>query len=476
MYQNILFAFILLFSLLELTACMPKINPGVKVSPIQPPISWHEKSSSTTSKKDPIIKWWQRFNDPQLDNYISDVFQSNLNLQTLTARIQEERAIRMGIQSGIYPQINTTARYAKYQFSVTNIDLAKQYPQLTNKPSISLAEAGFDASWEIDIWGKQRWNIIAATENIEVANEYRRTVLISLIAELAKNYMELRGNQSQLQILQQNIANQAEYLKLIQSTYKIGLAAHIDTIKEQELLTTMQSQLPNLQAAIKASAYNISVLTGRNPEALLTELLPPKALPKDIKIVYVGLPADLILRRPDIRQTQRELGVAIALVGSAKANLYPTININGGVELAKLRLSDLFNLSGNLWSIVPAINWKIFDRRALTSTLEANRAKVKAADANLRQTVLNAIQDVENSISYLDASRKTANEIAKTTASSQQIYTMMKNGYHIGLKNKFDILEAKKTYLNNQTQLVATKVRINLQTINLYKALGGGWQ
>ena len=421
-----------------------------------------------------------QFNDPQLSVYINDVAKFNFDLQTAIARIQEERALRSGAKSNLYPQIDASTKYSRYQLFASSTELSsglsRAASSFTGNKVLSTYNAGFDSSWEIDFWGKNRWNVVAATENIEVANENKRAVLISLISELARNYMELRGNQSQLAVLRKNIENQSNSLKFIQSRYKIGLSPEIDVISAQSLLESLKSQIPNLEASIKASAYNISVLTGRNPEVLLNELLLDKPLPTPVDVVAVGLPADLILRRPDIRQAQRNLGAAIASVGAAKADLYPNIKFNGSFGFEKIKIGDLINFTGGLWSISPSIDWKIFDRRSLKANLDANKAKAKSADAELRQTVLNAIKDVDTSISNLDSSRKTEKELENTTLSSQQAYNMTTKSYEIGLKSQLDTLDAEKTYINDQSQLITSKTQINLQIINLYKALGGGWQ
>lgn len=469
MNKNILALLIILVLFVQIPCSLafPKVNPDIKVAPIEASVDWSENNSFIT-KDDPIIKWWDQFNDPQLNSYINDAVNCNYELQTVVSRILETRALRAGAKSGLYPQIDANGKYSKYQFFVAT--------QNASGKSLDLVNAGLNTSWEIDFFGKNRWNIEAATENIEVANENKRAALISLISEVATNYMELRGNQSQLAVLKKNIENQNNNLKLIQYKHKIGLLPEIDVIKAQSLLELLKSQIPNLETSIKVYAYNISVLTGRNPEVLLCELLPVKPLPIPAETVAVGLPADLILRRPDIRQAQRNLWSAIASVGAAEADLYPSIKINGSFGLQDINITDLANITGGLWSITPSVNWKIFDRSLLKANIDAAKARARSADTELRQTVLNAIKDVETGISYFDSSRKTEKELEKATLLSQQTYNMTNKAYQIGLKSQLDVLEVEKTYINNQSQLITSKTEINLRTINLYKALGGGWQ
>jgi len=464
---TILLVISILFIQTQCSIAFPKVKPDIKTSPILTPEQWSENNIFIT-KDDPVINWWDKFNDTQLSGYIKDLADFNYDLQTAVARIQEAKALRAGAKSNLYPQIDANTKYSRYQFFAAT-------KGATGK-SLDLVNAGFDTSWEIDLFGKNRWEVIAATEKIEESIELKRAILISLISELASNYMELRGNQAQLANLRKNIELQATNLKLEQSRYKIGLSPEVEVIRAKSLLTSLNSQAPNLEAAIKASVYNISVLTGRNPEMLLCELLPEKPLPAPPVSVSVGLPADLILRRPDIRQSQRGLASVLASAGAAKADLYPSIKINGSIGLQDIKITDLTNITGGLWSIMPAVNWKIFDRRILKANFDANKARTRSADTELRQTVLEALKEVEININYLQASKKTEEDLLSATISSNQAYNMINKAYQIGLKNQTEVLDAEKTYINNKAQLISSKTQINLQTINLYKALGGGWQ
>ncbi len=445
----------------------PKVKPDIKLAPVEAPANW-SKNTPFITQNDPVIKWWEQFNDPQLSEYINDLAKFNYDLQTAVARIQETKALRAGAKTALYPQIDAVAKYSRYQFFAANNNA-------TGK-SLDLLNAGFDTSWEMDLWGKNRWEVIAATERIEESNELKRTVLVSLISDLAKNYMELRGNQALLANLNDNIRLQTRNYELTQSKYKIGLAPEIDVIRAKSLLESLSSQLPELEAAIKANIYNIAVLTGRSPDVLTAELIEAKPLPEAPVFIAAGTPAEAILRRPDIRQAQRNLAESLALAGAAKADLYPSIRLNGNIGFQYVNITDITDLVGGLWSIAPVINWKIFDRKFLKANLDASKARVRAADTDLRQTVLDALKEVESGINYLQASKKTQNELAKTVQSSHKAYKMLNKAYQIGLKNQIETLDAEKTYINNQAQLISSKTQVNLQTINVYKALGGGWQ
>jgi len=445
----------------------PKVKPGININPIDAPADWSENNSYIT-KNDTVIKWWDQFNDKQLSTYISDVANFNYDLQKAIARIQESKALKAGLKTTLYPQIDSSAKYSRYQFfAATNNATGK---------SLDLINAGFDSFWEIDLFGKNRWQVIAANERVEEANEFKRAVLISLISGVAKNYMELRGNQAQLVNLKDNIECQSKSLELVKSGFKIGLIPEIDVIRTQTLLESLKAQVPELEAAIKSSIYNISVLTGRKPNALIEELLPDKSLPEPPANIDVGLPADLIMRRPDIKQAQRNLAANLASVGASKADLYPSIKIKGSIGLGDISTKDLINITGGLWSVIPSINWKIFDRRSLKANLDTAKARVQSSDADLRQAVLNALKEVEISINNIQGSRNYEKELNSATESSHKAYSMTGRAYQIGLKNQIEVLDSQRTYLNNKTQLIDSKKQVNLDIINLYKALGGGWQ
>lgn len=469
MYKNLTKLLIIAILTTNISYCyaFPKVKAGIKVDDVQVPTNWSVNPSSITFDNS-IVKWWKLFNDEQLDNYICDLIKFNYDLHIAVSRIQEAKSLRAGAKTSLYPQVDAATKYSRYQyFAATNV---------ATGASLDLLSAGFNSSWEIDFFGKNRWEIIAATKRIEEAENLKNAILISLISELAKNYMELRGNQALLANLKKQINIQTANLKLIESKYAIGLSPEIDVIRAKSSLESLKSRLPEIKADIKNSIYNISVLTGRDPDTLTCELLPEKPLPAVPTIISVGIPADIILKRPDVRQAQNKLAEALASAGASKADLYPSIKINGSIGLQDISLTDLANITGGLWSITPAINWKIFDRRLLKANYNASKAKVQAADGELKQTVLNALKEVESSISYLDAVKKAENKLVNATLLSENVYKKINKAYEIGLKNQIEVLDAQNTYVNNQEQLISNKTQVNIQLINLYKSLGSGWQ
>jgi len=468
---SIILALILLS---QTTNCFsfPKVKPGVKVAPIDTPQLWAEQNVFVT-KNDPIIKWWEQFNDPLLTKYITEAAVLNYDVQIATNRILIERATRAGVKSTLYPQVDASAKYSRYDLFASKIDVEKFN---TSNEAINTFNTGFDASWEMDFFGKKRWDVVSASEKIAMATENKRNVLVSLTAEIARNYMELRGNQSELIVLNKNIDVQTRNLKMMKAKQKIGLASDAEVVNVQTLLDSLKAQKPLIEGDIKSNIYNISVLTGRNPEILLEELTPQKPLPAPPNFVATGIPADLILQRADIRKAQRNLAASIASVGAAKADLYPSIKINGAFGFENINLGNLGNIRGGLWSVSPAVNWKVFDRRILKANLDVKKAQAKEADLALRQTVLNAVKDVETSINYFEKSKQTEKEVQNAMLSSKKAYEFANTSYQIGLKSQYETLELEKAYINNQSQFVKSQTQTNLRIISLYKSLGGGWQ
>jgi NodT family efflux transporter outer membrane factor (OMF) lipoprotein len=451
----------------------PKVKPDIKFGCVQVNEKWNS-NCPYFPENDPIVKWWEQFNDKQLNDYICDIIKFNYTLQAAGFRIAEARAIRAGANADLFPQVDASVRYSRFQ--LFGAEFESPLPNVGVSENAYTFETGFDVRWEIDLWGKKRWQVVAAEERIAETAENRRAVMISLVSELARNYMELRGNQASLCNLKLLINLQKKNLQLAETKYQIGLSTKIDVEKERENLASLFAREPEINSAIKASIYAIAVLTGRTPEALVCELQDFKSQPVPLNIVATGLPAEIILRRADIRQAQRNLGVLFAEAGTAQANLYPDIGVNGHIGFQKLKLGDLISLTGGLWSLSPYVNWKIFDRRSLIANLNAKKAQAREADANLRQTVLDALQEVETSIANLEAARNKCIDISRRLDSQKNIFNITVKGFDIGLKSQIDVIETEKKVLEAQDDAIKNQTQINIQTISLYKALGGGWE
>jgi NodT family efflux transporter outer membrane factor (OMF) lipoprotein len=473
-----------------------KVGPDYRPPKADAPVDWGTQPAQI-SQNDPLIAWWGQLNDPQLNALINDAIRYNYNLREAVARVREARAHETAAVGALLPNISATGGYSRNRFSDNGINplgrFAKIGAQQTGPvPSTASGGAapfnigiknptndfklGFDASWELDIFGAKRWQLEAAKNRVESGIENQRSVMISLISEVARHYVELREAQSRLAIARQNINLQQQTLNLNSQKYAIGLSPKQDVTQAATQLETLKANLPPLEAAVETSAHALATLTGREPNTLLSDLSTPKAVPQAPAITAIGLPANLVLRRPDIRQAERELAAASADIASSRARLYPSVKFTGNWGWEAINLGDLFKWSSRYWMINPAVSWPIFQRMELKADVEANKARYTQREAAFRQTILEALQDVQDAVSNLEASRQQRQELAAAVAENQQTVQLTETLYRDGLNNYLNVLDARRNLASLQDRLAQSEADTTLQTIRLYKALGGGWE
>jgi multidrug efflux system outer membrane protein len=465
---------------------LPKVGTERDYELITTSVSWSIESP-LISQVEPVVDWWKQFGDPQLVKYIEESIQFNYDLQIAIARIKEAKALRGGAAANLYPKIDAYSRFTNTRFSDNGANPIGQIAEKnkTLPPNQRLFnignptnvwDLGFDAAWEVDFFGRDRWNIERANEAIEETKEYRNAVVISLIAEVARNYIELRGTQNQLVNLLEIIETQEQTIKLLSDSYEIGIGTELDIITARAKLESLQANIPELEASIKSSAYRIAVLTGRHPDALLEDLLPLKPVPLPPAILGTGVPAELVTRRPDIRKIYRNLNAKTAEIGSARAELYPRIGIRGGFGFESLKIENIFKISSRKWNVNPYINWRVFERKSIKAQILAAKARQYAVSAELNQAVLNALQEVETSIDRVAAAKNKKTALERALQSTHKTYTMTTTSFDIGLNTYLDVLKTKEEYISQRSDLIKTETQTALETISLYKALGGGWQ
>ncbi len=442
----------------------------------------------TESSERPLVKWWEVFGDELLSKYIEEAAKHNNDVLTATSNILQAKAMRQMVASAFFPQIGADVNATRTYFSkngpvIAGADTAGvdstpstipfnlQFPQLQN-----LYNAVLDAIWEIDIWGKTRRQLESATALVGEKIEMRNDVLISVMAEIANNYIGLRGLQKESQLIEENILLlEAEYF-LIHKQYEVGYVSRLDDETIQAILATERAKLPELTAEIHRNIYTISILTGEVPEALLAELIVPKDLPKIPENVAVGLRSELLLRRPDVRKVERELAAATADVGVAVASFFPSLVLLGDGGFQSLLLNNLFSLASKTWSIGGDFNLPILQGGKLIANLKAKRARVEAVAHTYQETVLKALQETESAIISYNQDFKTIQE--KTTAKNRygDLVFLSRERYTKGLVSLLAFIESERRYNQSEQDLLASSTKALLDTIFLYKALGGGWQ
>lgn len=467
------------------------VGPNYKAPENDVAATWASENEIASSDA-PLIEWWKVFEDPLLDKYIGMAAEHNNDVLTATSNILQARALRQVAASSFFPIIGADVNATKTYFSkngpifaigpstgsvpgtistATGLPFAAQVPQIQ-----SLYNALFDATWEIDLFGKTRRTVEAANAVIGRTIEERNDTLLSVMAEIARNYMELRSFQTRARLIEENIGILEQKFTLIRKQFETGYVSRLDDENIQAMLASERALLPDIEAQIYQRIYTLSVLTGGVPEALIEELLPFQPLPKAPETVAVGLRSDLLRRRPDVRSVERDLAAATANVGVAVASFFPTITLIGDGGLQSLSIKNLFTMGSRTWAVGGDINMPIFEGGRLMGNLKAKRAETAATAHTYQQTVLNALEEAESALISFTQDLKTSKQRKEETDRYENIVVLSKERNSKGLVSLLNLLDAERQYNQSEQSLLDSDTVKLLDLIALYKALGGGWE
>jgi NodT family efflux transporter outer membrane factor (OMF) lipoprotein len=424
------------------------------------------------------VRWWLDLKDPQLVNYIEKGISGNQNIKEAEARICEARALRGVAAASLLPQVEGNPLLNRSQTSNT-AGIISELPQNLLKEinfDQNFFQVGFDASWEIDIFGGRRREVQAASARAQSSIENYRDVMISVMAEIARNYVELRGAQRQLGIAEKNRDIQEETLSLVMIRHDSKITSDLEVEQAKAQLERTRGSIPPLQASIRGSAYRLAVLTGQPPDSLLNDLLTTSPIPNPPDIVPVGLPSDLLLRRPDIRRAENDLRAATADIGASTADLYPRFYLTGYADPQSAKFVDLFQANSLAWSIGPTISWPVFQGGRIRSNIAATEARRDEALARYRQAVLTAMQDVETSLVGYAQHQVEREQLALSVESQTRAVDLARERFETGIKDFLTVLDAERQLRDVENSLALSETQVLVNLVSLYKALGGGWQ
>ncbi len=456
------------------------VGPKYHAPQVQVPGQWAGIAASTgnastvTANAASLAEWWKGFQDPELDSLIQQALQSNLGLQQAQSRILQARAARTIAGSGLWPSVNASGANTTSGSGLTTGAGGSSAASSTS--TRNLFQAGLDAAWELDFFGGVRRGVEAANANLQAAVEDSHDVMVTLTAEVALNYVELRGFQQQIAIAQKNVEDQRETAEITHKRFGVGFASGLDVANADAQVATTQSQIPPLQASAQQAIYALSVLLGREPAALLAELSPTGNIPPTPPAVPVGLPSDLLEQRPDVLRAEALLHSATAQVGVATADLFPKFSLTGSAGLQSLTQGSLASLAGKFWSVGPSVSLPIFNAGRIRANIKAQNEAAQQALLSYRQTVLTALQDVESAmIAYAkDQQHRTA--LADAVKSNQTAVDLSMKLYTSGEAEFLNLLTAEHNLYTSEDAMVQADRTIDTDLIALYKALGGGWQ
>jgi NodT family efflux transporter outer membrane factor (OMF) lipoprotein len=453
------------------------VGPDYSRPPVPQQNGWQAvKGAAELQPED--VRWWRDLKDEQLVNYVEKGISGNQNIKEAEARVREARALRGVAAAGLLPQVDSSALYNRSLTSNTAGIISQLPKNLISEINFEqdFFQVGFDASWEIDVFGGRRREVQAASARAQSSIENYRDVMISVIAEIARNYAELRGAQRQLAIAEKNSDIQEKTLSLVKIRQDAKITSDLEVEQAKAQLERTLGSIPPLQASIRGSAYQLAVLTGQPPNALLNELLATSPIPNPPDIVPVGLPSDLLLRRPDIRRAENDLHAATSDIGASTADLYPRFYLTGYAEPQSAKFSDLFRANSFAWSIGPAISWPVFHGGRIRSNIAATEARRDEALARYRQAVLTAMQEVETSLVGYAQHQIERERLALSVESQARAVELARERFESGVKDFLTVLDAERQLRDVENSLALSETQVLVNLIGLYKALGGGWQ
>ena len=412
-----------------------------------------------------LAHWWTTLDDPGLSNLEERAVTGNLDLKEAQARIREARALRGINKANLFPTVNGGG-------SVTERRLSEN--SNTGERG-SLYAAGFDAGWELDIFGGVRRSVEAAEANLQATQENLNDVLVSLLAEVALNYVEVRTFQARLAVTEANIKTLQDSYELNLSRYQAGINDELAVQESLRLLETSRSQLPFLETGLEAAKNRLAVLLGEQPGKLNEQLAAKRAIPAVPTTVAVGIPAETLRHRPDIRRAERFLAAQTARIGVATADLYPKFRLFGTIGLESLAASEFFTYDSRTWGFGPSISWNIFDAGAIRQNIEVQTARQEQALIQYESAVLGALEEVENVLVAYAKEQQRRESLIKAEAAAQRAALLAQDQYQAGLVDFNNVLDAQRSLLILQDEKARSEGSVTSNLVRLYKALGGGW-
>ena len=468
-----------------LLCCLASCAVGPDYHPVTMavPDRFAADDSDTPKPDQPVINatiWWKSLKDPELDSLVGRAIANNPDLEIALDRVQEARTQEEVVLGGALPEADFSAAAAVGSGS----DLTKgraDTPLRAGDNGAGFSKinsiAGFDSAYELDLFGKYRREMEAADYDTQAIIAARNNVLISVIADVARAYIDMRAGQMRVAVLDKNIGNIHDDVKLTQERYDRGITNGLDLTLAQRELATLEAERAPLVAQIHASQYVIATLLGKFPEDMAGELAQPGMMPSLPDKIETGLPLDLLRRRPDIQQAEREAAAAAAEIGVAEADLFPHVSIMGGAGVQGGQLSgSAANPAGVIWSLGPSVSWSILDFGTLDALVDKADLKAKEDLAQYKKIVLNAVREVDTSIDAYKAQQNRLENLGKALEASQRAVMLATKRFNRGLTDSLNVIDAERQEYDLEAQYILAQQNAAEQFVGLYKSVGGGWE
>jgi outer membrane protein, multidrug efflux system len=457
--------FLIALGTLLLSSCA--VGPNYREPQIAPAVVQNAQSTAFVAQT-PEALWWQEFEDPELDSLVRRALAANLDLRSAYDRVKAARAVFVERNFDYAPHVPLDGKYSHFDQQQPGFG-----PGRVNAQSDSV---GFDATWEIDLFGHVRRSVEAARADLGAQRANYQDAQVSVAAEVARNYFELRGAQKRLAVARENLRTEHQTLELTQLLDETGRGSELDVQRSRARLKATESTIPPLEAADKQAAYRLAVLVAQRP-GQLDEELRPAAVATYAKALPIGDSAELLRRRPDVRAAERQLAAATARVGVATADLFPRVNVTGFVGFLSGDVGRLFATGSSdnarAWSITPTISWAAFDFGSLHARLRASEAQSDAAAANYEKVVLTALEDTENSFVAYSSRQAQLKSLVEQAQASRRAAEIADTQYREGVADFLVLLDAERTQLDAEDSVAQAETAVNVSVVAIYKALGG---
>ncbi|MCI0540701.1 MAG: efflux transporter outer membrane subunit [Verrucomicrobiales bacterium] len=458
-----------LFLLAYITGCA--VGPNYKPPETKVASAFANTPTNAASADElALVTWWKGFSDTKLDALVERAMARNHDLRIATANVKEARALRRHAVFDLAPTVAAGGSYANSLLS----QAAAPPGTPRDAREVEFYDVGFDATWELDLFGRVRRSVQAANAGLGAAEATRLDVLVSVTAEVARNYFELRGLQNQLAVARKNADVQTETLKVTESRLEGGRGTDFDVSRSRSLLNLTLSTIPPLEAAIQRTIHRLGVLTGQQPTALIAELSAREPLPATLPPIALADPAALLRRRPDIRAAERSLAAATARIGVATADLFPRVTFNGNISLQAETFSGLGNSGADTWSFGPHITWAALDFGHVQARIKAADARTEASLAFYERTVLTALEETEGALVEFGTEQSRQTFLEASAQASQKAAALAHQRYDAGAADFLSVLDAERTLLEAQDRLAASQTRTVTALVAVFKSLGGG--
>lgn len=459
---------LMLAALLISAGCFA-VGPDYKAPDIAAPARWQQPLRAGLNGAEPdaqaLATWWTTLNDADLSDLIERAAAGNLDLKIAQARVREARGRRGIARAGLFPFLDLGG----------SATVSRGSEDIGSGERRELYRTGFDASWEVDVFGGVRRSIEAAQGDLEANVADYRDVMVSLLAEVALNYVEARTLQMQLQVGEENLKSQAETLQLTEWRLAAGLVSVLDAEQARSNLESTRAALPRLRSSIAAAKNRLAVLLGVFPGALEAQLAARRPVPEPPLEIAVGVPAEVLRRRPDVQRAERQLAAQTARIGVATADLYPRFVLPGSIGLEALSTNHLFLSGSRVWSIAGSVSWPVFQGGAIRQNIEVQSALQEQALERYEVALLVALEEVENSLVAYAAEQDRSGALTQATQAAEGAAVLAREQYASGLIDFQTVLDAERSVLSLQEQLAQSRGQVAANVISLYKALGGGW-